>query len=278
MEKTNRSKKLSIVIPAHNEEKRIGKTLESYCRFYSDLKKQNKKEKKKQEEKKIDFEIIVVLNACRDDTIGVVKKAERKCKEVRHLEFREGGKGFAIIQGFKVALKNRADMIGFVDADLATSPEAFYELVGNINAYDGIIGSRWKKESIIKTKQTVLRIVAGRVFNFLVRSFFLMPYRDSQCGCKLFKRGAIENIVDKLGITKWAFDVDLLYKLRKKGYRIREIPTIWEDKKESKLDAFRVSIQMFSAIVRLRLLYSPLSFIIRLYDKLPEKIKFHHGF
>ena len=259
--------KPSIIIPAYNEEKRIGRTLEEYSRFFE--------EKKKIGELK-EFEILVVLNACKDNTLGVVKEKQKKYKEIIFLDFKQGGKGFAIIEGFKDALKRDNKLIGFVDADMATPPEAFYDLIKNIGNFDGILASRWMKESVIKTKQTLLRIITSRGFNFLVKGILLIPYSDTQCGAKLFKKKAIESVINDLGTTKWAFDIDLIYKLRRKNFRIREIPTIWEDKRGSKLNVIKVPFQMFSSIVRLRLIYSPFNFVVRFYNKLPEKVRIHN--
>lgn len=257
-------KKTSIIIPAHNEEKRIGNTLKEYLNFFHDLKK-----------KKIhDFEIIVVLNACKDNTRKVVE--EYKCKELLTLEFERGGKGFAVIEGFKNALKRDSELIGFVDADMATPPEAFYDLIKNIENSEGIIANRWDKRSIIKTRQTLLRRVMSRGFNHIVRGLFLMSFRDTQCGAKIFKKEAVEKTVEYVNITHWAFDINLLYLMKKNKFKIKEIPTIWEDKKESKLNVFLVPIKMFSASVRLRCIHSPFKFVVRAYNKLPEKIKIHN--
>ena len=259
--------KTAIIIPAYNEEKRIGVTLEKYVKFL--------KEKKKIRELD-DFEILVVLNACKDNTLEVVKEKQKKFKEIIFLNFEKGGKGFAITEGFRDSLRRNNELIGFVDADMATPPEAFYSLMKNIGNYDGILASRWMKESIIKTKQTAIRIITSRGFNFLIKSILFLPYKDTQCGAKLFRKKAIESVISDLGITRWAFDIDLIYKLRKKNFKIKEIPTIWEDKRGSKLNLIKVPFQMFSSIIRLRLIYSPFKFIVRLYNKLPEKIRIHN--
>jgi len=256
--------KISIIIPAHNEEKRIGKTLEEYLSYFKILKKQ----------KILDFEIIVVLNACKDDTLKVVQKY--KCNELKIIEFERGGKGFAIIKGFKEALNNnQIKFIGFVDADLATPPESFHELIKNIGNHEGIIASRWMKKSYIKTPQTITRKITSKGFNFLVRSILFLPYKDTQCGAKLFTRESIEKIIDNMILTLWAFDIDLLYNFKKNNFKVKEIPTIWEDKRDSKLNLVKVPFKMFSSIIRLRLYYSPFRFIVLIYDKLPDKIKIH---
>ena len=254
--------KLSVIIPAYNEEKRIKNTLENYCKSFRN--------------KNLEFEILVVLNACKDETFKIVKNSQKEFKEIKFMNLDRGGKGFAIIEGFKDSLKRENNLIGFVDADMATSPEAFYDLVKNIKDYDGIIASRWKKDSIIKTEQSLLRKITSRGFNFLIKSLLFLPYSDTQCGAKLFKRNVLKKVLEDIKVTKWAFDVDLLYLLKRNGFRIKEIPTIWEDKAGSKLNLIKVPFQMFSAIVRLRLVYSPFKFIIRIYDKLPERIKVHN--
>jgi len=256
---------LSIVIPAYNEEKRIGNTLERYGEFFRELKKQNRIG---------DFELLIVLNGCTDNTIDVVKKFRKQFQEIRYLNFERGGKGFALIEGFKDAIKRNSKLIGFVDADLASPPEAFYDLINKINGYSGIIASRGLKES--RLKMSFMRKLTNRGFNFVVRAFLFLPFSDSQCGCKLFKREAVAEVINDLGITRWAFDVDLLYKLKKKRFKIKEVPTVWEDKKGSKLDLIRVPLLMFLSIVRLRILNSWFRGFIRFYDKLPEWIKVHH--
>ncbi len=256
--------KISIIIPAHNEEKRIEKTLEEYGKFFENL-KAGKKIK--------DFEIIIVLNGCKDRTIDIAKKATRKYKEIKYLEFEQAGKGFAIIEGFKEALKQEFDFIGFVDADMATSPESFYMLLENIKNNDGIIASRRVKEAVVNPPKSLRRVIASSIFNFLVRSLFFMPYKDTQCGAKIFKRKVIEGVSNKIETTKWAFDVDLLYKLKKENMKIKEFPTYWSDKEYSKINLASAGPNMFFGIIRLRILHSPLKGTVKLYDKISEYLK-----
>lgn len=263
--------KLVIIIPAYNEEKRIAGTLEEYGKFFTNLKKT----------KKLDSEILVVINNTHDLTEEIVKKYRKKYKIIKYLNFKQGGKGFAIMEGFKEALKDKKNsLIGFVDADMATGPKAFYDLVKNIGDCDGIIASRWIKGSIVKTKQTFLRRILSRGFNLITRAMFFMPYRDTQCGAKVFRRRILEQITPELNITQWAFDVNLLYLCRKKGFKIREFPTIWEDKHESKLEIAKIPFQMFSGVLRLRIINSPfeplarqLKFVAKLGDWFMNKSK-----
>src|SRR3989338_2266995 len=252
---------ISIVIPADNEEKRIGPTLEAYGKFFS--------EKKKHE--KLDWEIIIVINNTQDKTPEIVKKYSKKYKEIRAIELKQGGKGFAIIEGFKESLKNKkADMIGFADADMATSPEAFYDLAKNIGEYDGIIASRYINGASVRPKQSFQRIIASRIFNMLIFSMFLMPYKDTQCGAKVFTRKAIEQTISSIGLTQWAFDVDLLYNLRKMGFGIKEHPTVWADKEYSKINFMKAGPRMAISIIRLRLINSHIEPLLRLLKPLAK--------
>ncbi|MBS3091787.1 glycosyltransferase [Candidatus Pacearchaeota archaeon] len=260
---------LSIIIPAHNEEKRIGPTLEVYGKFFSDIEKKQG----------LRHEIIIVLNACKDNTIDIVKEYSRKYKKISYIEFVQGGKGFAVTEGFKHSLRinnEASNLIGFVDADMATSPSDFYQLAGNIGNYDGIIASRWMKKSVIDTPQTFLRKLTSRGFNFITRVLFFMPYKDTQCGAKIFKRNVIEIITPKINITQWAFDINLLYLCKRNNFRIKEHPTVWNDKSGSKINLVQTPMKMFLGVLRLRILYSPLNFIVRFYNKIPEVAKIHH--
>lgn len=257
--------KLCIVIPAYNEERRIGETLKVYSDYFENIAKFGD----------IDYEILVIINNTSDRTEDIVKLSQKRSANVKYLDFRRGGKGFAVREGFKDALKRKNDLIGFVDADLATPPEAFHDLIKNIRNHDGVIASRWHAGSIIKTRQTLLRKIISKGFNFLVKSILFLNFSDTQCGAKLFTRKAVENIVEDINLTEWAFDVDFLYILKSRGFKVIEIPTIWEDKKGSKIDLFFTPMQMFLSILRIRLLSSPFDFVIRAYDKIPSAIKLH---
>lgn len=260
-----KQKTISIIIPAHNEERRIGRTLEEYSEFFENLKKKNEIK---------DFEMLIVINNTKDNTEDIVKDYKKRYHEIKYLNYKQGGKGFAIIEGFKDALKRKNNIIGFVDADMATPPEAYYWLIQEINGNDGTIASRALEGSVASF--TFKRKLTHKGFNMVVRNLLCLPYSDTQCGAKVFKKEAIEAVVNELGMTQWCFDVDLLYRLRKKGFKIKEIKTIWEDKTGSKLDLRKVPLRMFASVIRLRLLNSRFCGLVKVYDKLPEWIKIHH--
>lgn len=236
--------KLSLVIPAHNEEKRIGATLAQYSEYFEVLR----------EKKALDYEILVVINNTQDQTETIVRAASEQNTRIRYLNFAQGGKGFAVIEGFLDALKRENDLIGFVDADMATSPSEFYKLVASMGSRDGVIASRWVPGSTVRPKPSVQRKIARTAFNVLIRSLLFLPFRDTQCGAKVFRRHAVEKIVSRITMSQWAFDVDLLYICRREGFTIGEFPTVWVDQEYSKINFWKAGPRMALGIVRLRIL------------------------
>ena len=157
-------------------------------------------------------------------------------------------------------------MIGFTDADGSTPPEAFDALVDEIGEADFISANRWMKESVVEPRQPLKRRVSSRVFNTLVRILFKVRTSDTQCGAKLLKRAAWEKVMPTLDITRWAFDVDLMFKARRAGLSFKEVPTVWRDRDGSKIHYFRSSLEMLLSLGRLRLVYSPFKFVVDEYD------------
>ena len=243
--------KLSIVIPAYNEESRIRPTLDAYTSYFGSRYGD-------------EVELIVVVNGSRDRTEEIVRAVAEKNPQVKLIvEPRPIGKGGAIIRGFKVAAGER---VGFVDADNATQPDAFNDLVEHIGDAGAVIASRYIPGAKVSPRQPPARRIASRFFNTLVRLLFGLRISDTQCGAKLLRGDALRAVLPHLGLTRWAFDVDLLFQLRRLGYRIAEVPTTWSEPGGSKLKIGRTSLEMFVAICRLRLLYSPLRWIVTVYD------------
>ncbi len=254
--------KVSIIIPAYNEEKRIGKTLGFYSDYFNRL-KQNRK---------LEYEILIVINNTSDKTEEIVRDYIQKDQNIRYLNFKKGGKGFAVIEGLKDSLKRDNTLLGFVDADMSTPPEEYWRLILSIKNCDGVIASRYMGEAKVEPRQTLQRVIASRMFNTLLRVLLMLPYRDTQCGAKLFRRKAIEAALPMLSMSKWAFDVDLLYSARKKGFLIKEIPTYWSDRNYSKINFLKAGPWMALGVIRLRIMNSPLKDLIRIYDNVLSRI------
>ncbi len=234
---------LLILIPAYNEEKRIAPVLREYAEYFT----VNYNGK---------FKLVVVLNGCRDNTLGVVQSVEKDYPCVSHLEYPDPiGKGGALIEGLKLA--PQCDLVGYVDADGATKPSAFHELVKRCNQADCVIGSRWIKDAVLHQAQNRRRQFASRVFHLIVQLFFQMNIKDTQCGAKVMKREAVQKIYSSLTIADMAFDINLLYSLKRGGFKILEVPTEWTDMAGSTVRLFRTSLVMLLSVIRLRLIYSP---------------------
>ncbi|HSU57444.1 MAG TPA: glycosyltransferase [Candidatus Dormibacteraeota bacterium] len=232
-----------LLIPAYNEERRIEPVLRDYGRYFKENYRGN-------------FQLVVVLNGCRDNTIGVVKKVAAEFASISFIEFHEPiGKGGALIEGLRLA--PLADAIGYVDADGATPPHAFHDLVKHLGEADCVIGSRWLPGAVLHVEQSSRRQFASRAFHRLVEFFFGMHIRDTQCGAKVMRRAAVEKIHSALRIADMAFDINLLYSLHREGFRILELPTEWTDKLGSKVTLFRTSLVMFLSVLRIRLIYLP---------------------
>jgi glycosyltransferase involved in cell wall biosynthesis len=247
-----------LLIPAYNEEARIGPVLRDYATYFTGRYEGQ-------------FEMVVVLNGCVDNTLAVVEAAARAHSCIRYLEFQEPiGKGGALIEGLKLA--PLADLIGYVDADGATSPAAFYDLVGRVDGVDCVIGSRWLPGAVLHQSQSNRRQLASRAFHFIVQCLFWMNIKDTQCGAKVMRREAVEKVHSSLRIADMAFDINLLYSLKRAGCRILEVPTEWTDKMGSKVVLGKTSLTMLLSAIRVRLIYSPLRPLLRLLRPLETRI------
>lgn len=245
----DKSPSVLLLIPAYNEEERIGPVLREYAEYF-------------RAEYNGEFRVVVVLNGCRDNTLGVVEEVGKEFAEVEALNFPEPiGKGGALIDGFKKAAEAGAVLTGYVDADGATPPSAFHELVKRCAAgeADCVIGSRWLPGAVLHQSQTKLRRLFSRGFHIIVGALFWMGIRDTQCPAKVVRREALEEILETLRIADLAFDVNLLFSLKRAGHSVKEVPIEWADKLGSKVTAnlWRTSLVMFLSVVRLRLVHSP---------------------
>ncbi|MCD6575923.1 MAG: glycosyltransferase [Nanoarchaeota archaeon] len=208
---------ISVIVPAYNEEKQIGKTIEKLL-------------KEKVEE------IIVVVDG--NDKTGEIAK---KYKKVKVLTFKHRlGKGGAIKEGFKAS---KGDVIVFVDADYWHQKASIRSLAKWIPKYDIAIGSRRKRK-------TIKRKILSWGFNLLTKILLGLNLRDTQCGFKAFKREALKDLLSKMKTRGYAFDVELLY-LAKNKYKIKEVPVEWEDI-NTKINPVKDSLKMFLELLRIK--------------------------
>tara|TARA_Y100000034_G_scaffold136953_1_gene217551 strand:+ start:8422 stop:9135 length:714 start_codon:yes stop_codon:yes gene_type:complete len=212
--------KLSIIIPAYNEEKRILITLNEYYKFFK---------------KKLgnDFEIIIIPNNCSDNTYIIAKDFAKDKKQIKIFNIQNySGKGGAVIKGFELA---NGDYVGFTDADNSTNPENFYKLYENKKEYAGVIGSRKIKGAVMSPKRRVSQNFSSFLFNKLTRILFGLKYYDTQCGAKLFKKKIAKFLAKNCSEVGWIFDVNLLNLCKMNKLIVYEHPIIWKDSEGSKL-------------------------------------------
>lgn len=233
-----------LLIPASNEEGRIDPTLRNYAAHF-------------REHYAGTLQILVVINGSSDNTLGVVQAAAREFPVI-HWVIIPGrvGKGGALINALAHA-SQQADVIGYADADGATDPASLLELASLCQQYDCVVGSRRVSNSVIHQTQPSHRQLASKVFHFIVEFLFRMGIHDTQCGAKFLRREIIQKIHDQLLIADMAFDVNLLYAVKRAGGTLHEAPVRWTDHLGSTVRYFRTSLVMFLSVVRLRLFYSP---------------------
>lgn len=228
----------SIIVPAWNEASRIAQTIERLTEYFSAASEDG-------------FEVVVVTDGSTDGTNRVVENLAAKFPQVKHLTYSMRlGKGGAIKQGM---LSARGERVAFADADGSAPPEEIARLLALTSGADAVLGSRWLNGSSAASSQPLPRRLASRGFNALVRLLFNLPITDTQCGYKAFRAGCIREVMPMVGVTDYAFDVDLLSKLQMRGFRITEVALKWNHVNGSKVRLSRVVPAMAAALIGIRL-------------------------
>lgn len=202
--------KISVIIPAYNEAEAIKATLDKIVNYFS--------------QKGFDFEVIVVDDGSGDQTKELVKEKMVEYEMVRLLSNGENrGKGFSIRRG---VLEATGEWILFMDADLSTAPEEFEKFVELMKNYDIVIGSRAVPGAELIVRQPLLRELAGRFFNKIIRMYLGLPFYDTQCGFKCFNKKT-KILFERQKISGWVFDVELLYLAQKLRFKTKEVGITW---------------------------------------------------
>ncbi len=234
--------KLSVIIPAYNEEERLPRTLGRIVKFFR--------------QKRISFEIIVVNDGSADSSKAIVELYREKFEEISLIDYnRNMGKGYAVNQG---VLRGTGDLFLFSDADLSTPIEAYEKLSRFINmGYDIVIGSRRIRGADIKVRQPVHRRILGRGFGLLAEIILLKGIKDTQCGFKLFRNDIAKKAFAERKVNGFSFDVEILYIARKTFCsRIKEVPVQWIDSaKLSKVRAGKETFRMLRDLIRIRIMH-----------------------
>lgn len=226
----------SIIIPTHDEEKRVFSTLAQLLSFL----RTNYKGK---------FEVIVIDDGS-DSTAAIARKfaSNKKNRVCVHHFNRRLGKGGAIMQGLR---KARGDLVVTYDADAAVPPREIPKMLDALRYSDVVVGSRAIENAVIVGRIPFRRRFASKSFNLLVNFLFRLGVKDTQCGFKGLRRKRILPLLPQFRRHGFEWDVELLVKARRAGLRIREIPVEWHHKKEGKV-VLRDVARMLKGVLALK--------------------------
>lgn len=232
-----RGRSVSVVIPAFNEERRIGATLDRVVAYL--------------EASAADFEVVVVDDGSGDRTSAVVSEHAARDARVRLVALGANrGKGEAVKRGVLAA---RGEWVFFSDADLSTPIEEAEKLLAKaLEGFPVAIGSRTIRGASVEVHQPWYRELMGKTFNAFVRVVVLGGFVDTQCGFKCFRGDAARAIFERTRIERFAFDVEALVVARCLGLAVAEVPIRWANEPHSRVAIFRDSTRMFLDLFRIR--------------------------
>lgn len=224
----------SLIIPAYNEEKRIGETIRELEANIPEIK-----------------EILVIFDG-QDNTPEIARNSGQK---VRVLEFKEKlGKGGAVMEGFRAA---SGETVCFTDADGSAPWYEVKRICSEVSlGHPAVIGSRWMRTSIVKKRGPMGRIVASRLFHYFVFTFLGITTKDTQCGLKAFTKETAIKLSERVKVRDWTFDVAVLLHLKKMGIVPLEVGIEWVHEDNSKLSVFKVIPLMLITVIGLRVRHS----------------------
>jgi glycosyltransferase involved in cell wall biosynthesis len=229
--------KFSIVIPAYNEEERLGPTLDRVLAFARD--------------NGWDAEILVVNDGSHDGTPEIVRNYERNTGIVRLLENPGNrGKGYSVRHG---VLKATGEFILFTDADMSSPIEEAPKLLQALaDGADIAVGSRWARSELQTRRQSLARQFLGRLFNLLLRLLLRLDFKDTQCGFKAFRRDAARAVFPLQRVEGWGFDPEILFLGHQFGFRMVEVPVRWGHDTRTRINPLLDGARMVSDMLLIR--------------------------
>jgi dolichyl-phosphate beta-glucosyltransferase len=250
------SSSLGIVLPAFNEEARLGPALDELFEYLCSAPSGQLPER---------ANILVVDDGSTDGTAALVRSRPefaadgvdsfgRDCPRLSLMTVPHGGKGSAVRAGMLAA---EGDVLVFADADMATPPDQLARLVRALDGADVALGSRIQPDgSDMRATQPRFRRLVGRLFRFAAQVWVTGPVKDTQCGFKGFRAAAARDLFGRLRITSIVFDVDLIYLARRRGYRMAIVPIVWADRRGSRMRARPgLALRVVWDLVRIRFVH-----------------------
>ena len=234
---------ISLIIPLYNEEKRLTHYFPKLYIFMS----------KNFDERT--FEIILIDDGSVDNTKQIANQLDQIYTDIalKIVSYhRNQGKGYAIQAGVLIA---KGDYIFFSDIDLSTDLAFIKKALAllQFKNFDIVIPSRRLKQSSLVKKQSYLREYMGKTYTYLANRILNLEFTDITCGLKGFKRESAKKIFRFLSSRTWSFDAEILYKAKQLNYKIAEIPTVWKNDQNSKVNLFSDSLKSFIDLIKIRL-------------------------
>ncbi len=225
---------LSIIIPAHNEENRLPRTLEQVFAFLQD--------------QDYPAEVLVVENGSTDRTYELARGFAGRHPNLRLIREQARGKGLAVRRGM---LEARGDFRLMCDADLSMPiAEVAKFLPAALGEFDIAIASR-EAPGAVRYDEPFYRHLGGRLINLAIRGLILPGLQDTQCGFKCFRAAVAEDLFRRQTLPGWSFDIEILFIARRHGYRVCEVPIDWYYRSESKVNAIADAPRMIRDIFRI---------------------------
>ena len=250
---------LTIVLPAYNEEDRLGPALDELF-GYLRRRGPGRGGLPAPAELPDTIRVLVVDDGSSDGTAALVRNRaeaivrpdERPVLEL--LTVPHGGKGAAVRAGMLAA---DSDIVVFADADMATPPDQLPLLTRALETHDVALGSRIQPDGRdMRASQPRYRRILGRIFHLVASAWVVGPVQDTQCGFKGFTRDAAQDIFREQHVTSIVFDVELIYLARRRGYRIAIVPIEWGDRRGSRMRAGpRLALRVLWDLFRIPLVH-----------------------
>ena len=232
---------VSVVIPAYNEETRIGPTLENIASYLGS--------------RSLLFEVLVIDDGSEDRTAEITEtfatRGDPECPVRLYRNDRNRGKGHSVRAGM-LASKGKYALL--TDADLSSPIEEMPKLERAVieGNFDLALGSRGVEGSLVEIHQPWIREIGGKAFNQLMRLVTGLPYLDTQCGFKLLKMSCCRDLFERQTIEDFGFDVEILYLAKKMGLRAKEVPVVWRHREGSKVRLGRDALSTIRGLFRIR--------------------------
>ncbi|MDY6776608.1 MAG: glycosyltransferase [Candidatus Nanohaloarchaea archaeon] len=226
--------RVSVVLPAYNEEEVLEETVEQL----------------REELAGLDLEIVVVEDGCTDSTPEIAERLAERYADVVHVHEDERlGKGCALERGFDEA---SGDLLAFMDADLSAPPGQMEKLIRRLEdaEADVVVGSRYVEGS--ENERSVRRDLMSRAYNYFASTVLGTGIKDHQAGFKAMKRGVFESLETEVEAEGWFWDTEMIHDAKEEGYRVEEVPIEWSGEGGSKVNPIKVGPKLFAGVMRVK--------------------------